>query len=254
MDEEAQSEGQPREPKIDLVTGIGIFLAMGTLDLAELIPFVGDFTSIPAYGVNFYLSSKGISGVVFAVGNTLDLIPILQEFPCKTIGWLITWGIDHFAPAAVSETLEKAGEMAQAKAGKGAKEGVEGAATGKEAKAITEEAAVRAEGGVGAVAEGGGIAEGGPTTAAPGTEEAGGARVSGAGAGEEAPTTEGGGTAEGEGAKEIEPEAFGQERELLGSEGQLEKELLEETPKRQPGSASSESAEEEEEYEEENAA
>lgn len=105
------------DSKIDLVTGILIMLSMIVLDLLEIVPFVGDFTSIIAFGVNFYLKQIGVNGVLFAVSNTLDFIPFLQEFPCKSIGWALTWGIEALGPKAVTEALEKAGELAQGKTG-----------------------------------------------------------------------------------------------------------------------------------------
>jgi hypothetical protein len=244
MDEEAQAGGRSRgEPKIDLVTGIGITLAMGTLDILDIIPFVGDFTTLPAYMVNFYLYTKGINGTLFAVTNTLGFIPIIQDFPCKTIGWLATWGIDQFAPPIVAVTLEQVGEKMEGKA-EGVAGATEGAATGAAGTAAkgtgervaTMEAEKAAEGA-------GGIAQG---TAATGAQAASGVE----GAAQEAGTTEKSaaqrgssaeagteGTEEESGKKGIEPEAFGQERELLGTKegqpGRLEKELLEETPKPQ---------------------
>jgi hypothetical protein len=162
MDEKL--EGLRPEPKISLVVAILIGIALLIVDIAELIPFVGDFIGVPVGAlVAFYLIMSKINGTVFIVGTVLDAIPVIQEFPCKTLAWIITVGVDHFAPAAVSEKLEQAGEIAEGKAGEagagaGAAAGTEGAAKGataaaKETEAAAQETRAAAEEGTAAARE-----------------------------------------------------------------------------------------------------
>ena len=115
-----EERAEPREPKISIVEALLIGILMLIIDIAEIIPFVGDFLGLGTGAlVIMYLVMKGVNGLVFAVGTALDAIPVIQAFPSKTLAWVITVGIDHFAPKEISEKLEKAGELAEGKAGGG---------------------------------------------------------------------------------------------------------------------------------------
>src|SRR5258708_2821124 len=137
-----------REPKISLVIALlgGIFILI--LDLLDIIPGLGYLTSIIAAPIIFYLYSIGVSGISFIIAEFLDMFPLIQEFPSRSIAWWLTVGIDHFAPAEVTEKLEKAGELMQAGANGVGTEGtvVAGAAEGQ-AVAVEGKAAVGATGG-----------------------------------------------------------------------------------------------------------
>jgi hypothetical protein len=231
MDEE-QQEGHRREPKISLVEGILITILMALVDIAELIPFLGDTLGLFIGALaTIYLLIKGVNGIFFIIGAVADLVPFLQELPFKTAGWLITWGIDHFATGevagAIVEKAEKVGELAEgnaegaaseaAAAGAGAAEG----AAAQAGSAATQEAGA-AEGALKAEGEAAQAQEGGRPSDRVGKDK-------------ELSRGEGGAESAGEGPEggegtTIEPEALGEERQMLGQEGQLRKELLEETP------------------------
>lgn len=150
MDEEQET----REPKIHLPVAILVGLAVLVLDLIDLIPIAGDITDIPSLMVNFYLLTIGVSGIVFLIGEVLDLIPVVQEFPCRSIAWWVTVGIDHFAPASVQQVFERVGEELQG--GEGALEG-EAVAGGVGAAEGAGGAVATAEGGTALVEEGGSV-------------------------------------------------------------------------------------------------
>ena len=113
-----------RQPKIPLPEAIFIGLFIAFLDILDLIPIVGDFTTIIAAPLMLYLYMKGMNGVLFGTSEILDLIPGVQEFPCRSIAWWVTVGIDHFAPAKVAEVAEKAGELAEGAGEEGVGEAV----------------------------------------------------------------------------------------------------------------------------------
>jgi hypothetical protein len=119
------------EPKISLPETIIIGLLLALLDLIDLIPFAGDITDAPAALLFLYYQIKGISGTVFAIAWVLDLIPILQEFPTRSIAWWISVFMDRH-PSKATALIEAGGEIAQGKSG-GATE-AEGV-IGKEAEA-----------------------------------------------------------------------------------------------------------------------
>jgi hypothetical protein len=126
-------EGGSREPKIHIPVALLIGLAVLVLDLIDLIPIAGDLTDLPSLMVNFYLYTLGVSGVFFIIGEVIDLFPVAQEFPWRSIAWWITVGVDHFAPAPVAAVTEKIGEELQGGEGElegdaaGAVEGAGGA-------------------------------------------------------------------------------------------------------------------------------
>lgn len=240
--------------KIDLVIGILILIFFIVLDLIDLIPFAGDVTDVVALPVYFYLQTIQVSGVIFLVSEFLDLFPAIQEFPCRTLGWIITWAIDAFAPAKVSQAIETVGELEQMEQNKLAggpnmlKEGeyIGGWENGRPIIVKTgmsnEELEILRSGGTperwqleaskrkvlseGAEREAGGgefINEGGEVTEA-----------------ELAAEEAGGGAREGR-QPEIDPTALGQRRELLGEEGELQKELFEQ-PIPMPAAAAEDAA------------
>jgi hypothetical protein len=91
MDEELQ---QP-EPKISDVEAILIGTFLGILDIIDIIPIAGDITDIATTPLNFYFWSKGIQSTTFVVSQLLDLVPVVQEFPSRTIAWGITVYMDR---------------------------------------------------------------------------------------------------------------------------------------------------------------
>ena len=224
MDEE-----QLPEPKISTADAVIIGLVLGILDVVDFIPLGGDVTDLPASLLLLYYRAKGISGTVYAMSLILDLIPIIQEFPTRSLAWWVTVYMDRH-PTKIGRVIETAGEMAQGKEGElGAGE------AGAAAEGVAAEGAV-AEGS-GAV--GGVTAEGNAEVRPGGTTETG-----------EAPKPEG---AEGPTPKEVrekaemqaaegeapEPEEGGRgekEEDISAAEPEqspekvLEKKLLEETP------------------------
>lgn len=94
-----------------MLIGFGV----GILDLIDLIPVAGDFTDLLTMPVNYYLYLKGINGIPFLGAEILDLIPIAQEFPTRSIVWWGTVLFEAFAPEELVEAAEKIGEKAQGK-------------------------------------------------------------------------------------------------------------------------------------------
>src|SRR5665213_3066891 len=93
MDEEIQQpEAEPKISDVEIIL-IGLFFA--TLDLIDLIPIAGDITDVVAAPMGFYYWMKGINATTFIVAEVLDLIPGIQEFPSRTIGWGITVWLDR---------------------------------------------------------------------------------------------------------------------------------------------------------------
>jgi hypothetical protein len=156
MDEE-QAEYQP---KIGLVEALFIGLAVLVLDVIDLIPIAGDITDGPSLLVNYYLYSKGVNGIWFIIGEVLDLIPVVQEFPSRSIAWVVVVYLDHH-PSKIIQTAEKAGELAEGGESGGevgaATETGEGAAAGVkqevEGTVEGEGVAAHAEGEVGTTTE-----------------------------------------------------------------------------------------------------
>jgi hypothetical protein len=137
MDEEQKK----REPKISLVEALLIGAYIGTLDVIDIIPTAGDITDLLGAPIMFYLNIKGVGGMAFIIAEIMDLFPIVQEFPSRSVAWLIIIGLDRFAPAKLEEAVEKAGELAAAK-GAGAAPPEAGAPEGiPEEGTSTEEAA-----------------------------------------------------------------------------------------------------------------
>jgi hypothetical protein len=179
MEEEQVSEG----PKITITEAILIGSALGILDIIDIIPLAGDITDIAAAPLLFYYNSKGINGIAYGISLGLDLIPGLQEFPTRTIVWIATVLIDHFAPASVTQIAEKAGELAQG--GEGVAAGGAGAAGAVEGTAAEGAAAQSAAGGVAGAAEAEGGVVGTAESAAAGEKAEAGAEGAGKAGGKE---------------------------------------------------------------------
>ena len=228
------------EPKISDIEALYIGCILVIVSIANLIPFVGDFTSVIAGGLMaFYLYSKGLTGTsVIAtngVGYACGFIPILQMIPTELLAWIFTVFLDRHPK--LEAIAEKVGEL------EGAVEGAPGGETG----AVPAEGAAPSAGGA-ATSETGTTmtAEEGPAAmeaGEAGTMETGTVQSesAGAAAGGGAAKTSGEGTGEegefggeGEAAEpNVAPEALGEQRELLGTEGQegeIERELFKETP------------------------
>ncbi len=137
------------EPKISLPEAMFIGGGILVLDLIDLIPGAGDVTDLFTTPVNFYLYSKGVNGTWFVVSQVLDLFPIVQEFPTRSLAWAALIYLDR-NPSQIGAAVEKIGELEE-KA-----EGVGGA---------SEEVATKEAGTVGETA--------GKTGAATATEEVG---------------------------------------------------------------------------------
>ena len=132
--------GNKPEPKIHLPMAVFIGLSVLLLDIVDIIPGAGDITDIPSLGVNFYLYSIGVSGIMFLVAEILDLFPVLQEFPTRTIAWIATVLFEWIAPAKVERVVEAAGEMGEGAEGAEGKEGAQAGAEGGANKAKPEAA------------------------------------------------------------------------------------------------------------------
>jgi hypothetical protein len=251
-----QEAGEEAGHKISLVVGLlGEVVAL-VLDALAEIPFAGDLEEIPA-GVAFILSWIGDLGpmalVAQGIAMAIRAIPGLQEIPLVwTAAWNVTWWMDAH-PSKITAVIEKGATIAGAvEGGAGGTEGVSKAGETSTAAAVkTTEAAAGAGEAAGAQAiteeqEAGEAAEGAEATrpererrettearTEAGVEAEGGVEA-------EEGTTEG---TEGATKKEIEPEALGLERPLLGEEGergQLEKKLLESTPTEESGTPTTE--------------
>lgn len=144
MDDEQQLE-----PKISTAEIVLIGAFYGILDVIDIIPIAGDITDIIAAPMFLYYSSKGISGIPFLVSEILDAIPLTQEFPSRTIGWIVTVVIDRNpkleaqlqTAAAVAGAVEGAGGLAgggEALEGAAAAEGAGGEALALEEAGATE--------------------------------------------------------------------------------------------------------------------
>jgi hypothetical protein len=121
------------EPKISLPESIVIGLLLGVLDLIDLVPGGGDLTDAPAALLFLYYKVKGISGTMFAIAWVLDLIPIIQEFPTRSLAWWISVYMDRH-PSKVGKVIEQAGEAAQGAEGGLESEAAEGAVATEEAE------------------------------------------------------------------------------------------------------------------------
>jgi hypothetical protein len=91
MDEELPKP----EPKISEVEIILVGLFFGLLDVIDIIPIAGDITDVIAAPMGLYYWSKGINATAFIAAEILDLIPVAQEIPSRTIGWAITVVLDR---------------------------------------------------------------------------------------------------------------------------------------------------------------
>ncbi len=104
-------EGQKPEPKIGEALIILGFFAFILLDIVSLIPGVGDLADVPfaiSFIITFIFGDFGavIMGTFVAVG-ILKAIPIAQELPWFTIGWIITIWVDRHPKSKLAK-IEKA--------------------------------------------------------------------------------------------------------------------------------------------------
>lgn len=158
MDDELEED----EERISFVLGVFGTLIFAVVDLISLIPFAGDIESIVStIGIVLGFVSGGLGGAVMAVWSVVTIakyIPIIQEIPLWTPGWLFVWyAMNHPSGASgkalkiaqTAASIEEGAEATEAAAGAAEKgveeateEGVEEAtkATGEAAKA-TEAAA-----------------------------------------------------------------------------------------------------------------
>ncbi len=111
------------EPKISTSEAVLIGMFLLILDAIDLIPIAGDLTDVAGAPLILYYYTKHINGVAYIVSEILDLIPIVQEIPSRSIVWWGTVAFDRFAPAKVEEAVEKLGEEAEGKEGGGELEG-----------------------------------------------------------------------------------------------------------------------------------
>src|SRR5579864_7232656 len=235
MDEDQE----PLEPKITLTEALYIGCLLVLVSIVNLIPFVGDFTSVIAGGLMFYyLYSKDLleTSVVAsnAVGYGIGFFPILQALPTELAAWIATvvivWNPKLKAAAEIAGKAEGGGALAGAASGEavagGAKAMEKGAATGGTKAAATEGAT---RGGAATAAETGASAPGESGTGESGGSAAKEARTGSRGEGAigEAEAAGGLGEAPEEAApkEEVAPEELGEEPELLGEKGRLRKEL-----------------------------
>jgi hypothetical protein len=180
MDDEMEQD----EPKISIVIGIFATIFFVLVDLACLIPGVGDVEDIFGFlgGIIAFVSDAGKEllttlGVVMGV----KAIPILQIVPAWTFGWLFVWYATNHPSAATDAILKAAqtetalegggGEASELGAVSEAGEGLEGAEAGAQAAAKSGESA-EAVGKTTETAEGGAEAgeAGGKTTESESTE------------------------------------------------------------------------------------
>lgn len=165
-----------KDAKIPITIGLLLFFPILILDIIDLIPIAGDVTDILVLPINYYLNSIGVSGLFFIIAEILDIFPALQEFPSRTIAWVIIVFIDHFAPKTAHK-LEEVGEIAQSVEGKEGEASVAAKAGGTAATAEeTARGAARAEG---AVAEAGQVEGGIATREGTAPETAGAERAAG---------------------------------------------------------------------------
>jgi hypothetical protein len=142
MDEEIQ---QP-EPKISDVEIVLVGLFYVALDAIDLIPIAGEITDMIAAPMGFYYWSKGLSGTAFLAAEVLDLIPIVQAIPSRTISWGATVYIDRHPKleAALGSATKIAGAL------EGDVEGAESAASEAQ-EAAAKRSATISEGGTASI-------------------------------------------------------------------------------------------------------
>src|SRR5581483_6442719 len=122
------------------------------------VPFVGDIESVPATIIIILNLMFGMGGPVLIVQGILTflkLIPVIQEIPLWTIGWIVTWRIETH-PSELGTLLEQGAQLAGEFEG-GPVSGAEEFAAEGASEAVAEEAA-QAEAGAAAGAEAGAAA------------------------------------------------------------------------------------------------
>lgn len=132
MDDEAQKA----EPKIGLAIGLFIGIILVIADVIDLIPGAGDIVDIViGMPLQLFLFFMGVRGVFVLISNFMELIPLLQELPTRSISWVATIIVDR------NPKLEQAAQLAARFSGEGAEEGLtEAAEAGETAQGISETA------------------------------------------------------------------------------------------------------------------
>lgn len=135
-------ESGARQKKFNLVEVIVVSLAILLIGLLDEIPLIGPVFDFGF--TQFYLGIKGVSGIyqLIMLGSN-GITELLSAFGLGWIGdlldlvvfWIIV-GIDWFAPAAVAQKLEEAGQLEQTLEGKGGVGGTAAQEIGSGAKTI----------------------------------------------------------------------------------------------------------------------
>jgi hypothetical protein len=147
---------QKAEPKISVSEAVLIGMFLAILDVIDLIPLAGDLTDVAAAPLVLYYFMKHINGTAYIISWILDLIPVTQEFPSRSIVWWGTVIFERVAPAKLEQETEKVGELGEGGEGGEALEGGEGLEAGASEGA---EASENAEQGVSSAEETEGGAE-----------------------------------------------------------------------------------------------
>lgn len=227
------------EPKISLPEAIIIGLLMAVLDALDILPIAGDITDAPAALLFLYYQVKGISGTMFAIAWVLDLIPIIQEFPSRSVAWWIGVYMDRH-PSKVGRIVEQVGEIAQGEEGEaalaeGTEEEIAAEGAAKSGRRTIEGEGTVEETGTGTVE----TAQQGKRTAAPEKESIETERASeGREEASEEEARENNQQAEGEKDEELEKEL--ETKEELPYDEVLEGELFEDAPKENQDNADEE--------------
>jgi len=141
------------DPKISTSEAVLIGLFLLTLDAIDLIPLAGDLTDVAAAPLVFYYFTKHINGTAYIISCGLDLIPVVQEFPTRSIVWWGTVALDRFAPAKVEELIEATGEKLEGGEGGPGELGSESELGAGVAESTQQGAAVAEQAGESATAE-----------------------------------------------------------------------------------------------------
>jgi hypothetical protein len=133
MDEGAEIQ----EPKISLTEALLIGFSLVVVSIINLIPLVGDFTSVVAGGLMFYyLRQKNLWGastlITNGVGYAAGFFPIIQALPTELTAWIVTVWIDRHP--ALEAIAEKVGEATEGKGARATGAATEVGAAGKAAQ------------------------------------------------------------------------------------------------------------------------
>jgi hypothetical protein len=105
------------EPKISVSEAVLIGLFLAILDVIDLFPIAGDLTDVAAAPLVLYYFMKNINGTVYIIAWVMDLIPILQELPNRSIAWWGTVIFERVAPAKLEQAVEAVGEAVEGNEG-----------------------------------------------------------------------------------------------------------------------------------------